>query len=1042
MYIADLHIHSKYSRATSRDCDAPHLELWARKKGIGLVGTGDFTHPAWRQELAEVLEPAEDGFYTLKEKYRLPCDTSGSSAVRFVVTGEISSIYKKNGKTRKVHNLIVLPGLEAAENLSRRLEAIGNIHSDGRPILGLDSRDLLEITLDTCPEALFIPAHIWTPHFSLFGAFSGFDTIEECFEDLTPHVYALETGLSSDPPMNWCISALDRYTLISNSDAHSPAKLGREANRFDTPLSYSGMARAIRTGEGFLGTIEFFPEEGKYHLDGHRNCHQRLLPEETNRLGGKCPVCGKKITIGVQHRAWELSDRPCGFMPDRAKPFENLVPLPELIAAAAGMSPTSKKIAQQYELLLSELGPEFYILREAPTEEIERCAGSLVAEGVRRLREGKVDRISGYDGEYGQIILFAPGEREQFMGQISMLGISEKKSTRRKSVQPAAKNHAPSPSPSAAEQFNDEQLLSVNAADLHTAVIAGPGTGKTKTLVERIAHLVENCGVKPSRITAVTFTNQAAAEMRERLIARLGGKSAVRGMTIGTFHSICLALLDKRPLLGPQDSALIVLNILRHYGSRMSVRDAISAVSRVKNGESYESAGIEPCICQEYMRRCAAMGARDLDDLLLDALHVNCKRKHMFDYLLVDEFQDINAVQRRLVRHWSEHGGSLFVIGDPDQSIYGFRGASAACFDELRRDFPDLQTIRLRKNYRSVPPILSCAADVIAHNPGGPRTLEPVRGQGSAVRLATADTPFSEAVWIAKEIARMTGGIDMLSAQSMRADRDESHSFSEIAVLCRTHRQLELIESCLRHDDIPCTVSGRGSYLEDDAVRGAVAFFRFLLHPDDMSAMRTCMQFTWDMSHEQIDYAMSFDSLRTALQEPVYPERWLAETDEFTALLQDGEKPRSLLSLWAERHTANDAMERLINTAVFYPDMESLLNALILGEEADIRRTSGKSYASGTVSLMTLHGAKGLEFPVVFLAGLSAGSLPLDRADGSVNTEEERRLLFVGMTRARDELIMTSSGDPSAFIRELPENVQKISAKTRKRRDAEQLGFF
>ena len=242
MYIADLHIHSKYSRATSRDLTPEHLDLWARRKGIELVGTGDFTHPAWREELKEKLIPAEEGFYILKDEYKINDDTANNGKTpRFVLTGEISSIYKKNGKTRKIHNVIILPGLEQAEILSRKLEAIGNIHSDGRPILGLDAHDLLEITLEACEDAIFIPAHIWTPHFSLFGAFSGFDTIEECFEDLTPHIHALETGLSSDPPMNWRLSALDKYTLVSNSDAHSPSKLGREANLINAKLDYPSL---------------------------------------------------------------------------------------------------------------------------------------------------------------------------------------------------------------------------------------------------------------------------------------------------------------------------------------------------------------------------------------------------------------------------------------------------------------------------------------------------------------------------------------------------------------------------------------------------------------------------------------------------------------------------------------------------------------------------------------------------------------------------------------------------------------------------------
>ena len=405
-YIGDLHIHSRYSRATSKDCTPEHLDLWARRKGIHIVGTGDFTHPAWREELKEKLEPAEDGLYVLKDGYRIKEDpVPGGKIPRFVVTGEISSIYKKNGKTRKVHSLILLPGLEDAERISARLEQIGNIHSDGRPILGLDCRDLLEIVLELCPRAVYVPAHIWTPHFSMFGAFSGFDTVEECFEDLTSYIHAVETGLSSDPPMNWRVSALDRFQLISNSDAHSPAKLGREANLFDIPLSYEGLYRAIQTGEGLGGTIEFFPEEGKYHMDGHRKCGLRLTPSETVKYNGKCPVCGRKITIGVSHRIGELADRPEGYAKPGAKPFERLMPLPEVIGASMGRGAAGVRVQREYRRLLAELGPEFEILRNIPPEDIRRAAGDRMAEGIQRLRNGQVECVPGFDGEYGVIRL-------------------------------------------------------------------------------------------------------------------------------------------------------------------------------------------------------------------------------------------------------------------------------------------------------------------------------------------------------------------------------------------------------------------------------------------------------------------------------------------------------------------------------------------------------------------------------------------------------------------------------------------------------------
>lgn len=405
--IADLHIHSRFSMATSKEGTPENLDFWARKKGISLIGTGDFTHPVWREELKERLVSEGNGLYRLRDEYvKEESRKFPGEGTRFVVSGEISSIYKKNGKTRKVHNVILLPGLEAADAMAQRLEKIGNIHSDGRPILGLDSHDLLEMMLDVCPEGILIPAHIWTPHFSVLGAKSGFDSVEECFEELAPHIHALETGLSSDPAMNWRISKLDRYQLVSNSDAHSPSKLGREANLLDIDCSYEGLYRAIQTGEGLEGTVEFFPEEGKYHFDGHRKCGVSLSPVEAERLGGICPVCGKKLTMGVDHRVEQLADRAEGFVKKDGKKYESLVPLPEVISTCMGYSAASKKVQGCFEQMIQTLGTEFDILRNVPSEDIKSCAGERIAEGIENVRTGNVKRIPGYDGEYGKIELF------------------------------------------------------------------------------------------------------------------------------------------------------------------------------------------------------------------------------------------------------------------------------------------------------------------------------------------------------------------------------------------------------------------------------------------------------------------------------------------------------------------------------------------------------------------------------------------------------------------------------------------------------------
>lgn len=405
--IADLHIHSRFSMATSKEGTPENVDFWARKKGISLIGTGDFTHPVWREELKERLVSEGNGLYRLRDAYvKEESRKFPGEGTRFVVSGEISSIYKKNGKTRKVHNVILLPSLEAADAMAQRLEKIGNIHSDGRPILGLDSHDLLEMMLDVCPEGILIPAHIWTPHFSVLGAKSGFDSVEECFEELAPYIHALETGLSSDPAMNWRISKLDRYQLVSNSDAHSPSKLGREANLLDIDCSYEGLYRAIQTGEGLEGTVEFFPEEGKYHFDGHRKCGVSLSPVEAERLGGICPVCGKKLTMGVDHRVEQLADRAEGFVKKDGKKYESLVPLPEVISACMGYSTASKKVQGCFEQMIQTLGTEFDILRNVPSEDIKSCAGERIAEGIENVRTGNVKRIPGYDGEYGKIELF------------------------------------------------------------------------------------------------------------------------------------------------------------------------------------------------------------------------------------------------------------------------------------------------------------------------------------------------------------------------------------------------------------------------------------------------------------------------------------------------------------------------------------------------------------------------------------------------------------------------------------------------------------
>lgn len=1027
MYIADLHIHSKYSRATSRECIPEYLDLWARRKGIDLVGTGDFTHPAWRTELQEKLAPAEEGFYVLKDSYRITDGVIPAGArPRFVVSGEISSIYKKDGKVRKIHNLILLPSLEHAATLARRLEAIGNLHSDGRPILGLDSHDLLEITLECCPEAVFIPAHIWTPHFSLFGAFSGFDTIEDCFGDLTPHIHALETGLSSDPPMNWRLSALDRFTLVSNSDAHSPSKLGREANLFHTELSYPGMARALGAGgEGFGGTIEFFPEEGKYHYDGHRNCGQCLTPVQSEEFAGICPVCGKKVTIGVLHRVEQLADRDEGFVLPSARHFESLIPLPEVIAASTGYTPACAKVQARYEALLTALGSEFFILRAAPLEDIKHVAGPCVAEGIRRVRSGQVEWAPGYDGEYGKMKLLDEKEIGLLSGQLCFFRETSSKKPEKssdvKNAYPKKTTGAKQAMPGPAAALNASQQEAV-CAESNVAVVAGPGTGKTRTLVSRIVRLMED-GVKPSQITAVTFTNKAALEMRERLDSHFGNRRTARAVNIGTFHAICLRLLSQKAsvtVIDTYEAYALAEEVLRELSIKSSAKKLVEAVSREKNGLPFVEGGPSPEAIARYQEKLVSFGVLDFDDLLLGALKLfekgaEQKVKKAFTHLLVDEFQDIDSLQYRLLRAWSEESSDVFVIGDPDQSIYGFRGSDPECFPRFLEDF-EAKEIRLAENYRSTPEILSCALPSISHNHGEERRLEAREAPGTAVRLLTSNDDFSEAVFIAKEINRMVGGIDMLDAQSSQPSF--GRGFSDFAVLYRTHRQAEVLEKCLTIEGIPYVVAGRDRLLAEPEVRGTICFFRWLQNRDDLMARHTC--------------------------QALLPPGWLELADPYTERFQK-EKPRKLLECWAsDMGLSGLPMERLLNMAFFQENMASFLQNLALGQEIDIVRSGGKIYRADAVRLMTFHGAKGLEFPVVFLCGLKRGTLPLDMPGRVCDLQEERRLFYVGMTRAREELILLTSHDPSPFLNELPMDALKTGSTVELRRPPEtkQLSLF
>ncbi|HVZ98421.1 MAG TPA: UvrD-helicase domain-containing protein [Chitinophagaceae bacterium] len=725
-YIADLHLHSHYSRATSKDLNLETLYQWARIKGIHLVGTGDFTHPLWFKELKGKLEPDGTGFFRLKNP---PKDVPGFKCadidVRFCLTSEISSIYKYGDKVRKNHNCVYAPDFETVARINAKLAQIGNLEADGRPILGLPSRDLLEIVLATSSDAHLIPAHIWTPWFSMFGSKSGYDSVKECFRDLSGHIFALETGLSSDPEMNWRLSMLDKYTLVSNSDAHSPQKLGREANLFDTERSYYALFDALKNKKGFLGTYEFFPEEGKYHMDGHRKCEVCFEPEESIRHKNICPKCGQPLTIGVLHRVTELSDRKQSQKPEGAADFHYIIPLPEILSEIKNVSPSSKAVQQSFQQTISSFGNEFTLLKQTPVEDIEKKAGVVVAEAIRRMRIQQVNPQGGYDGEYGVIKIFKEGELAALTGQMNFFGMDGvNKTTQRKSKGTAIEKETltVNEAENKSAALNAEQQAACEATGA-VLVTAGPGTGKTKTLISWIAHCIQQRKARPQEVLAVTFTNKAADEMKERLSAVLEDKS--RGITLGTFHSLCFTILQERyeslNKVYDDESREIILGMLFPDKEEKEIKKLSAELKNYFENNKTESATAIAKIAATYRDFMLQNGGIDLADIIGAVVRLwneepqwlqACRKR--YHYIAVDELQDINPLQYEFLKLLAKDK-NIFAIGDPDQSIYGFRGSDVQLFFRFSEDF-GAKEIALQKNYRSSAFIVEAASAVINNN--------------------------------------------------------------------------------------------------------------------------------------------------------------------------------------------------------------------------------------------------------------------------------------------------------------------------------------
>ena len=1019
MFIADLHIHSKFSRACSKDCDIEHLSWWALRKGLTVLGTGDFTHPAWSAELKQTLVPAEPGLFRIGPdlEKRLIRDTPVRCAgpVRFMLSVEISTIYRRDDRTRKVHHLLYAPSFEAADKITESLSKIGNLASDGRPILGLDSRDLLEITLSADPGCYLVPAHVWTPWFAVLGSKSGFDAVRDCYADLAEHIFAVETGLSSDPPMNWSCSSLDTYRLVSNSDAHSPPMLGREATVFDTDLDYFAMAAALKTGDGLAGTIEFFPEEGKYHLDGHRKCDTRFDPERTRQLAKTCPVCAKPLTVGVLHRVAELADRPPGFRPPGAAGFTSLVQLPEIMSELLGTGPKSKKVVGEVGRLVAALGPELTILRDVPLDDLRRAGGSLLSEAIARLRRGEVIRDAGYDGEYGTIRLFKPNERNE-PGLFSLPNPPAPHPKTAKTptpeapeapkaprVAPPATSATPAPqSPlatgSVLDGLDPDQYAAATAPG-PLLIIAGPGTGKTRTLTHRIAHQILDRGTPAGEFLAITFTRRAAQEMRDRLAALCPQQDDEP--TVTTFHGLGLRVLrehhaaaDLPAQFGVADEAARLAAATELTGSDRAARKLLAARPE------------DPDAKQAFRRHLAARDLVDFDSLVeLSAALLGEHPAIVADLrvrwprISVDEYQDIDPVQYALLRSLAAAGTGLTAIGDPDQSIYGFRGADVDIFTRFATDFPGATTVELTQNYRSAPAIVTAAMQAIA-----PTTLVPARkappvtpaaAQDPAVTFHEAPDEHAEAAWIAAAIDQLLGGASFHSLDSGRAD-GHGHGklgLADIAVLYRTDAQATTLGQALTRAGLPY------------AKRSHDLLARHAGVPDIIREMRL----ETPAGPQTPPSGDALQQLRTAV-------RALAAAR--------GERDATVIDIRAAGELLTPLARRC------GPDLDRFRTEISLGAEPDALDPRAEA-----ITLLTLHAAKGLEFDVVFLAGCEKGLLPL-RLPGSVQAPgagaaagstpaetdiaEERRLFFVGLTRARAKLLLTCATRRTRYGSEHP----------------------
>jgi uncharacterized protein (TIGR00375 family) len=1034
-----------------------------------VVGTGDFTHPGWFAHLHDCLEPAEPGFFRLKAEpgrdFRdlLPPGMQPAihpESIRFILSAEISSIYKRGGQVRKVHNLLYAPDFESVRQINATLTTLGNIASDGRPILGLDSRDLLEILLEKAPHGFLVPAHIWTPWFSLFGSKSGFDRIEECFGDLSEHIFALETGLSSDPEMNRLISSLDRFTLISNSDCHSPGKLGREANLFATGFDYFSLREALRSpvnaaGEQvFTATVEFYPEEGKYHCDGHRKCAVCLEPPETRKVSGLCPVCGKPLTIGVLHRVMALADRTEPVYPTGSPQVHSLIPLQEIIAELLDCGPATKKAVEGYVRLINAFGSEFGLLLDTPVEAIRAKGFALLAEAIDRVRGNRVIRRAGYDGEFGVITVFSEGERASLCGQGSLFGpvvgaVRQKAKARNRLDSPGSSTTLPV-TPTIKGLNSEQQGVVASEAPL-ILVQAGPGTGKTHTLVSRVQRIAS---LSPLPCTVITFTNKATSEVRERLQAASASGLPV---TVATFHGYCLTQLRRLQsdlgVAGPEERASILTELYPDWKEQERVAFSCQLSLLVRQP-------LNPAFSTEESRYLQTLAERSLIDieavvprtveLLRRGGEVAATVRTATGHLFIDEFQDVNESQYALVTLLAETS-TVFVIGDPDQAIYGFRGSDPKWFHTFIRELqPEVH--QLVRNYRSGTTILRAAEQLISHNthPLPVAAMQPCAALSGKIHRQECANPEREAFFIADQIELQLGGTSHRSLDRFDHTGTGTVSFRDIGVLYRTSRQATAIGKVLTERGIPFQLVDIEAFYTKGDCRLLYSWILLLAGLAETSHILFLLGREQGIGRNSLWKVQSqLHRSPNGVSEGLFGSTITLEGPAGAAL----ERFRSLharLRTLAQEQPVETVLRALIDAYRLDPQDAHLVRlrdlALTFDRSLPAFATHLEKFSDAVlydaraeaVTLSTLHAAKGLEFAVVFIAGLEENlvpltpRLPLATAAYAEHLEEERRLLYVGVTRAIATLYLTwcqsrfvfggraENRQPSPMLAELP----------------------